>query len=133
MKALNRSALHPYLLSPDAELPSVVGLENPKANVGFIQDPQADLGSLQVPCVKSATQLVTAPANSAPSISTMADNIAPYLLPRGSGGKSRSFGSHKMSDVVSFVSGYLYSHPTPISQSAGRFAQVISALSLIHI
>ncbi|CAB5178904.1 hypothetical protein UFOVP156_48 [uncultured Caudovirales phage] len=116
------------MLSPEAKLPSVVGLGNPKANVGFTQDPQATLGGSQVPCVKSATQPVPAPANSASSISTLADNTLPYYLPRGSGGKKCVFGSHKMSDVVSFISGYLYSHPTPISQSAGRFSQVVSGL-----
>ena len=116
------------MLSPDAELPSVVGLGNPQPCEGFTQDPQATLSGSQVPCLKSATQPVTAPANSAPSISTMADNTAPYSLPRGLGGNKRAFGSHKMSDVVSLITGYLYSHPTPISQSAGRFAQVISGL-----
>lgn len=127
MKALNRSALHPYLLNPDAELPSVVGLGNPQSCEGFTQDPQAEHGSLQAQQLKSATP--NAPAINAASINTLAEQTTlPVIYLRGVGGKKYVFGSHKMSDVLSCISGYIYSHPTPKSQSAGRFAQVISGL-----
>ena len=127
MKALNRSALHPYLLSPDACLPSAVGLENPKANVGFIQDPQAELCSLQAQQLKSATHFPT--AKNIESVNTLAAHqIQPHYLTGGSGGYALLFGSHKMSEAVSCISGDIYSDPTPKSKHAGRFAQSISAL-----
>jgi hypothetical protein len=115
------------MLSPDAELPSVVGLGNPQPCEGFTQDPQAELCSLQAQQLKSAT--LNEPAMNAVSINTLAEQTTlPVIYLRGVGGKKYVFGSHKMSDVVSLISGYIYSHPTPKSQSAGRFAQVISGL-----
>jgi hypothetical protein len=137
MKALNRSALHPYMLSadalradalnPDACLSSAVGLENPKSCEGFIQDPQAELCSLQAQQLKSATQLVTA-KNIENANTLAAHRIQPHYLTGGSGGYAPVFCEHKMSDAVSCISGDIYSDPTPKSKHAGRFAQSISAL-----
>lgn len=127
MKALNRSALHPYMLSPDACLSSAVGLENPKSCEGFIQDPQAELCSLQAQQLKSATHFPT--AQNIESVNAWAAHqIQPHYLTGGLGGNTHAFGSHKMSDAVSCISGDIYSDPTPKSKHAGRFAQSVSAL-----
>jgi hypothetical protein len=104
-----------------------VGLENPKANVGFIQDPQAELCSLQAQQLKSATQLVTA-KNIENANTLAAHRIQPHYLTGGSGGYAPVFCEHKMSDAVSCISGDIYSDPTPKSKHAGRFAQSVSAL-----